>query len=354
MQKIITGIQQVGIGVTDANAAWKWYSTYFGMDVVIFNDAAPAPLMTRYTGGTVHERYAVLALNMQSGGGFEIWEYKSRKAQPSAFEIQLGDTGIQIIRIKSRDVQATYDWYKKENLNLISGVIKGPDHKPTFYMKDPYGNTFQIVESRYWYMNTGALTGGIEGVVVAVSNLHNSMNFYTNLIQVKNMVYDVTGTWEEWGGLPGGKGNFRRILMRQDDERRGAFSKLVGPCSVELIQAMDYTPKKIFENRYWGDQGYIHLCFDVVGMSLLRDECNTLGYPFTIDSADSFDMGDAAGHFAYNEDPDGTLIEYVEAHRVPILKKLGWYFNLKKRDATQPLPDWMVRALRFNRKKELK
>jgi hypothetical protein len=65
-------------------------------------------------------------------------------------------------------------------------------------------------------------------------------------------------------------------------------------------------------------------------------------------------MGDAAGHFAYNEDPDGTLIEYVEAHRVPILKKFGWYFNLKKRDATQPLPDWMLKALRFNRKKELK
>ena len=78
-----------------------------------------------------------------------------------------------------------------------------------------------------------------------------------------------------------------------------------------------------------------------------------MGHPFTVDSANSFDMGDAAGHFAYNEDPDGTLIEYVEAHKVPILKKLGWYFNLQKRDATQPLPDWMVKALRFNRKKSL-
>ena len=33
-------------------------------------------------------------------------------------------------------------------------------------------------------------------------------------------------------------------------------------------------------------------------------------------------MGEAAGHFSYIQDPDGTLIEFVETHKVPILKKL--------------------------------
>ena len=31
-------------------------------------------------------------------------------------------------------------------------------------------------------------------------------------------------------------------------------------------------------------------------------------------------MGDAAGQFAYIEDPDGTLIEFVETHKVPLVK----------------------------------
>ena len=43
-------------------------------------------------------------------------------------------------------------------------------------------------------------------------------------------------------------------------------------------------------------------------------------------------MGEAAGHFTYIEDPDGALIEFVETHKVPVLKKLGWYIHLKDRD----------------------
>ena len=60
-------------------------------------------------------------------------------------------------------------------------------------------------------------------------------------------------------------------------------------------------------------------------------------------------MGEAAGHFAYIEDPDGTLIEFVETHKIPILKKIGWYLNLRNRKRESPLPDWLLKALRFNR-----
>jgi hypothetical protein len=53
-------------------------------------------------------------------------------------------------------------------------------------------------------------------------------------------------------------------------------------------------------------------------------------------------MGASAGRFGYMEDPDGTLIELVETHRVPIFKKLNWYYDLKKRKHNKPLPDWMI------------
>jgi hypothetical protein len=51
------------------------------------------------------------------------------------------------------------------------------------------------------------------------------------------------------------------------------------------------------------------------------------------------------------EDPDGTLIEFVETHKLPVLKKIGWYLDLKKRPAEKPLPRWMLKALRFSRVK---
>jgi hypothetical protein len=63
-------------------------------------------------------------------------------------------------------------------------------------------------------------------------------------------------------------------------------------------------------------------------------------------------MGEAAGHFSYIEDPDGTLIEFVETHKVPILKKIGWYLNLRKRNPKKHLPDFIVKMLGFGKVKD--
>ena len=71
---LICGIQQVGIGVLNLEEAWRWYIRQFGMDCRIFEDEAEARLMLKYTGGKPQSRHAVLALNLQSGGGFEIWQ----------------------------------------------------------------------------------------------------------------------------------------------------------------------------------------------------------------------------------------------------------------------------------------
>jgi len=87
-------------------------------------------------------------------------------------------------------------------------------------------------------------------------------------------------------------------------------------------------------------------------MKQLEIDLGEAGYKFTVDSRDSFDMGEAAGHFTYIEDPDGTLIEFVETHRVPIMKKIGWYLKLHDKRRRKPLPGWMVRSLRFNRVKD--
>ncbi|HMB63387.1 MAG TPA: hypothetical protein VKN36_09965 [Eudoraea sp.] len=60
-------------------------------------------------------------------------------------------------------------------------------------------------------------------------------------------------------------------------------------------------------------------------------------------------LGDASGHFSYTEDPDGTLIELVETHKVHLIKSLGLHINLKKRPAGKPLPRWLVKAMRIHR-----
>ena len=85
-------------------------------------------------------------------------------------------------------------------------------------------------------------------------------------------------------------------------------------------------------------------------MSEIKTSCENLGHPFTVDSANSFDMGEAAGHFTYVEAPEGTLIEFVETHKIPIIKKIGWYLDLIKRGQTKPLPKWFFKLLASTRK----
>ena len=86
-------------------------------------------------------------------------------------------------------------------------------------------------------------------------------------------------------------------------------------------------------------------------MEALKQECEAAGFPFTVDSGDTFDMGEAGGRFSYVEDPDGAWVEFVETHKVPVMKKIGWYINLKKRDPEKSLPRWMLKAMGMNRVK---
>ena len=79
MPHIISGIQQIGIGVSNAEDAFTWYRKNLGFDVLLFDDVANATLMKQYTGGEVASRHALLALNLRGGGGIEIWQFKNRK-----------------------------------------------------------------------------------------------------------------------------------------------------------------------------------------------------------------------------------------------------------------------------------
>ena len=352
MSYIISGIQQIGIGIPDVHAAFKWYRQNFGTDIPVFDEAATAELMLPYTGGKPQDRHAILALNLQGGGGFEIWQYKSRTPQPATFEIQLGDYGIFATKIKCKDVKSVYDDFVKRDLNVVGLLGDDPAGKPTFFVMDPYGNCFQLVESDDWFHDYKTPTGGGYGCVIGVSNIEKSKVFYNKILGYDQVIYEQDGEFDDLKALPGGTHLMRRCLLRHSKPRQGGFSRMLGSSEIELVQVLGRTPRSIYENRFWGDLGFIHLCFDIFGMDQLEQTCNDLGHPFTVDSGKSFDMGEAAGRFSYIEDPDGTLIEFVETHKLPVMKKIGWYKDMRKRDTSQPLGDWMLKALRFGRVKD--
>lgn len=349
MHNLITGIQQAGIGVADAKAAKLYYRDLFGMDVQVFDDNAEASLMAQYTGSQVHNRHAILSLNMNGGGGFEIWQFTSRKASRPIIDPQLGDIGIFAIKIKSPDVAAAHNHFSHVPSVTVSGLMDSPDDRKHFWLKDELGNHFNIVEGDEWFKSCKEICGGVVGAVIGVSNMQKANHFYKNVLGINETIYSGTAPMLDVPNHSIEGQTFHRVLLKKQLSNKGAFSKLLGSVQIELVEAKSREPKKIFANRYWGDCGFIHLCFDVLQMDELKATCQQAGHPFTVDSNNSFTMGQSAGRFCYVEDYDGTLIELVETHKVPVFKKLGIYFNLKKRKHDRPLPDWMINLLALNK-----
>ena len=243
---------------------------------------------------------------------------------------------------------------KTNGADILGGLRTTPHGEPHFFVKDPNGNIFNVVLEKTTFKDTKfpGQTGGVAGTMIGVSDIEASMKLYADVLGYSTVEYDETGVFDCFSNLPQGDKKVRRVLLSHPEQRKGPFAPLLGPTKIELVQSLERTDcKKIFKDRYWGDWGFIHLCFDIQGMDALKKECEDKGFSFTTDSGDTFDMGEAGGRFSYIEDPDGTLIEFVETHKVPIFKKLGWYVNIKKRGPKKALPNWMLKAMGLNRVK---
>lgn len=358
----ISGIQQLGVGVTNVYEAWDWYRENFGADVLLSDAPGEASMMQPYTNHQPQSRHTIMAFNMQGGGGLEIWQYKSRAPHVLDFQPKLGDLGTLIGKLKSQNVAAAYLKFKTSGATLLSGFSKNKAGKDHFFMKDPFGNMFEVVESDVVFMDTNSKIGGVYGAICGVTNMEKSINFYKNILGYDTVIYDDTDVFEDFENLPGGREKYRRVLLGHSQKRKGPFSEFLNESQIELVQLVDSErkPRNIydFKQHLWGDPGFIQICYDIRNMKELKEFCEKNGSNFMCDSnpeaysseAKIFDMGGASGHFTYIEDPDQNLIEFVETYYVPILQKLNIGLNLKKRNPEKPLSNFIVKGLKFLRK----
>lgn len=344
----VSGIQQVGVGVPALEPHWRLYRQAFGFDVPVLRDAGRAEVMAPYTAGRVESRDAAIALNDRGGGGLEVWQYTSRPCAAPSNPPLLGDMGITAVRLNAPDPAASLRHC--ENLGMtVLGPFVDPEGQPHGWAIDSLGLAFQFVRSDDRFRDRRFHCGGVAGVMIGVSDMAAARRFYGGVLSYDRAVYDREGRFDDLVALPGGAGAFRRVLLDREEAPCGPFARLLGRSRIELVQSLERTPTPIFAGRQWGDQGFIHLCFDVVGMDGLLDQFATVGHPARVRSSDNFEMGAAAGAFAYVEDSDGTLIELVETRRLPILKAVGWSLDLTRRDRAKPIPDWLLKAMALGR-----
>ena len=90
--------------------------------------------------------------------------------------------------------------------------------------------------------------------------------------------------------------NLSRVVLKRTQPTQGAFSELLGGGEIRIVLSLDRAPRNLFEGRFWGDLGFIHLCWDIRDMKALGQELEAAGFPFTVDSSSSFDMGRRAAN----------------------------------------------------------
>lgn len=353
MKYTIHGIQHLGVAVPEHEPAWKWYRKFFGLDVPFFNDEANADLMTIYTDGKVISKRAAMVLNLKGGAAMEIICPSTFKARHADVEHQLGDLGMYIGWVKTPDIKKSYDFFKENDVEIISEITKMPNGWETFYIKDLNGLIFQIIPADDFYTSHPIPNGGTAGTTIGVSDADKAIAFYA-LLGYDEVVYDETAVFADWETINGGKSKYRRVLIGQKNQSRGGFADLIGRTYIELAQDLsDRKPVKIFADRLWGDIGFAHLGFDVRNMAAIGKVLEEAGHGFTCDTKDVLSMGESTKvHCTYAEDPDGTLIELIEVYKIPILEKLGLYLNVEKRPHSKPHPSLMLKALKFIRVKD--
>ena len=250
--KTITGIQQMGVGVKNAAEAWTWYRKMFGMDINVFESTDVAEFMLPHTDGKPRKKYAALAVNMEGGGGFEIWQHKGHDPRYADFELKLGDLGIFITKLKTRDAEKAYAFHKAQGVEVLGELSKTPAGVKHYYVADPYNNVFEIVEEPVCYKKQKSVNGGVYGAVIGCTNVERSLVVYQDILGYDEIVYDVTDVFDDFAPLNGGEKQCRRVLLRHSQERQGPFSKLFGPTQIELVQVLNGEPRNIYENRIMG------------------------------------------------------------------------------------------------------
>lgn len=351
--KVICGVQQVGIGVRNAEEAWAWYADVLGFNTKMHEEEGISERMFPYTGEKPQSMYAAMAMNPKGGGGLEILEPRERELNYPHLAPKLGDYGVFACKIRATDIKAAYQEMKDKEVKILTDVVMNPAGEEHFFIQDPWNNIFDIEFAPYVSAKGKKNIGGVNGAIIGVSDMDRSVEFYSSVLDYDQIEYDLTESYADFSGVPGGHYKLRRVMLSRSKPLEGPFCELMGPSHIELVERIAkigaHKSHKIYEGRMWGDPGFIHLCFDVRNMEEVRNDAARYGHDFVCDSGKDSSIGDISGHFTCMEDPDGTLIRFVETSRMPLIKKLGIQLNLNKADDKKPLPGWKLKLLKFRK-----
>lgn len=321
---MINGIQHIGIGVKDRERAFDFYSNALGFSVPISKHTGSCNGMIPILGKNEY-RNVVISLNPFGGGLVEIFQYTSKAPVPIPKRVDFSYNGYLFYGLITRNIEKSLNIVINHGGEVITQPTSFTPMKNynwrTVVYKDRdgiYGILLEYPKRSIGYGNGHARVSGIEYVAVGVSDLKRSTEFYSQVLNYNQIIYEYEGECPEWDEIFGKGRKIKRVLLRRSRKAQGVFRHFLRGGMIELIEAEGNKGRHNYEGRKWGDIGLMEICFDVTNVEKTIEEVARNGNEIVI-PPHSQDMGmNTHATFAYIKDPDGSLVEFADIKSLPV------------------------------------
>ncbi len=321
---MINGFQHIGIGVRDRDKSYAFYKDVLDFSVPLSKHRGSCSGMLPVIGND-EERDVTIALNPYGGGLVEIFQYISKKPEEPE-KIDFSSNGYLFFGLKVRNINKATNLIRDYRGAEIVGEpadftpMKSRGWKTSVFrdIDGIYGILLEYPESNMGYGKGKARIGGVEYVAIGVSNLKQSMEFYINILGYDKIIYEAEGSFPEWECMFGKGRKLKRVLLKRSRKPEGIFKHFLRGGMIELIEVEGNDGKHMYEGRKWGDIGFMELCFDVTDIDKTLEEVTKKGAEIIVPPYRQ-DMGmNTYATFSYIKDPDGSMLEFADIHRLPV------------------------------------
>jgi len=305
------GIDHVGVGVGDMDAALDFYGRRLGFTEVLFDHSGPLPGLEELTH---RPRRAARTVMLRSshptklGSGciklVQVLDGDGPPPMPAAQ--QYGEVGICEVCVHTRHTEAVYRLLVDEKgcpplMEPVSAVLDPHGVScDVAYLADPSRGKVELIE---WTGRGAAPAGaprleGVNHVAFGVADMDATKEFYAgmgfvDLLFESHGFFDAMAPWYS-GALP----DQHMILVQH---ARGAG-----------IEPVRLTPQAADARGEWGHLGPMEFAVGVSNLDKAVERLRDSGVQFLCDPQ-SIDVGTGEWKYAYLQEPDGNYVSLVEA-----------------------------------------
>lgn len=322
---MINAMQHIGLGVWDVDKTYDFYNRFFGYKVKL-NDLTVASKEMEPVVGSVETMRMMMAANPKGGGIIELIEHKSSPIRPFPENGRYGYYGVLEAGYGVRQIDRVVADMKAAGVPFLTPVFEqdlGDGRKWRFaYLQDPDGLPLQLTEEvgSIGQAHNGGKPAmlGLSHIGLGVSDLERSIEFYRNALGFDRVLFQFEGEVPEMEPVAGMPLRAKVAILERSQPASGPLGRLLPRGVLKLFEVKDSRGRHAYKGRRWGDIGCMEFCMDVTDLHAVVADMKAKGIPIYLPPVE-IDMGSGSkGMVAYVRDPDGSIVEFVEA------KSIAW------------------------------